>query len=142
MNVLGRTFNRTVAVALIVAMVPLATRASPKPVNPETIHRKIVERGTGKWVCVDMKNGTAVLGRIAAIHEQSFDMQLDNYPDATAIAYTDVERVRGVGLGAKGTAIMIGAGVGGAIAVGLIAQHEMNSIKNSQPPLPTLPGVR
>jgi hypothetical protein len=134
--------NRTVAVALIAAMFSLAAGASPKQVNPETIHRKILERGTGKWVCVDMKNGTAVLGRIAAIHEQSFDMQLDNYPDVTTIAYADVERIRRVGLGRKGTVIMIGAGVGGAIAIGLIAQHEMNNIKMSQPALPTTPGVR
>jgi hypothetical protein len=86
-----------------------------------------------------MKNGTAVVGRIAAIYEESFDIQLDNYPQATTLAYADVQRVRNVGLGAKGTAIMIGAGVGGAIALGLVAQHEMNNMKNNQPTLPTLP---
>jgi len=130
---------RVIAVVLIAAMFSFAASASPKPVNPETIHRKIVERGTGRWACIDMKNGTAVVGRIAAIYEESFDIQLDNYPQATTLAYADVQRVRNVGLGAKGTAIMIGAGVGGAIALGLVAQHEMNNMKNNQPTLPTLP---
>lgn len=136
-----KAFDRVVAIALIAAMLPFAASASPKPVNPETIHRKIVERGTGRWVCIDMKNGTAVVGRIAAIYEESFDIQLDNYPEATTLAYADVQRVRNVGLGTKGTAIMIGVGVGGAVALGLIAQHEMNNLKNNQPTLPTLPGL-
>ena len=142
MRTLGRGLERGLAVALIAAMLPVAASASPKTVNPETIHRKIVERGAGRWVCVDMKNGTAVLGRIAAIHEQSFDMQLENYPEATTIAYADVEHVRNVGLSGKGTAIMIGAGVAGAVALAIVAQHEMNNIKNNQPTLPTMPGVR
>jgi hypothetical protein len=142
MRILRRSFDRISAFALIAAMLPFTAVAAPKPVNPETIHRKIVERGTGRWICVDMKNGTAVVGRIASFGEQSFAMQLDNYPEATNIAYADVERLRNVGLGGKGMAVAIGAGVAGTVAVALIAQHEMNSFKNNQPPLPTLPGVR
>jgi hypothetical protein len=136
---MGRILSRTVAVALIAAMLPFVASASPKPVNPETIHRKIVERGTGKWVCVDMKNGTAVVGRIASIGEQSFGIQLDNYPEPTMIPYADVERVRAAGASGKVLAITLGAGIAGTIAVALIAQHEMNNFKNNQPTLPPLP---
>ena len=142
MSTMGPTSNRVIAVALIAAMFPFAASASPKPVNPETIHRKIVERGAGKWTCIDMKNGTAVVGRIAAIYEESFDMQLDNYPEVTTIAYADVVRVRNIGLGEKGLAITIGAGVAGTVAVALIAQHNMNNLKNNQPTLPPFPAVR
>ena len=139
---LRRTLYRISAFALIAAMLPFTASAAPKVVNPETIHRKIVERGTGRWLCVDMKNGTAVVGRIASLGEQSFALQLDNYPEATNIAYADVERVRGVGIGGKGVAVLIGAGVAGSVAVALFAQHEMNSFKNSEPPMPTLPAMR
>ena len=141
MNCRTTTLMRATAVALI-GVLTSAANAAPKNVNPETIHRKIVERGAGRWICVDMRNGTAVVGRIASISELSFGMQLDNYPDATTIFYADVRRVRSVGVGGKGMAIMIGAGVAGTVAVALIAQHEMNSFKNSQPTLPRLPGRR
>jgi len=107
--------------------------------NCETIHRQIVQRGAGKWICVDLKNGTALVGRIASLEEQSFGMQLDNYPDVTEIAYADVQRVRTVGIGGKGFAIALGAGIAGTVAVALIANHEMNNFKNNQPTLPTLP---
>jgi len=139
---LRRILYRISAVALVAAMLPFTASAAPKAVNPETIHRKIVERGTGRWLCVDMKNGTAVVGRIASLGEQSFALQLDNYPEATNIAYADVERVRSVGIGGKGLAVLIGAGVAGSVAVALIAQHEMNSFKHSEPPMPTLPAMR
>lgn len=139
---MGRTFNRAVAVALIAAMFPFAASASPKPVNPETIHRKVVERGTGKWVCVDMKNGTTVVGRIASIQEQTFGIQLDNYPEPTMIPYADVQRVRAAGPSGKVLAITIGAGVAGTVAVALIAQHNLNNLKNNQPTMPPFPAVR
>ena len=58
MRILRRRFDRISAVALIAAMLPFTAGAAPKTVNPETIHRKIVERGTGRWICVDLKNGT------------------------------------------------------------------------------------
>ena len=142
MRILRRSFDHISAVALIAAMLPFTAGAAPKTVNPETIHRKIVERGTGRWICVDLKNGTAVVGRIASFGEQSFAMQLDNYPEATDIAYANVERVRNVGLGGKGMAVAISAGVAGSVAIALIAQHEMNNFRNNQPAMQTLPAVR
>jgi len=139
MDSLLNALPRATAVALIWALLMPAANAAPKTVNPETIHREIVQRGASKWICVDLKNGTALVGRIASIDEQSFGMQLDNYPDVTTIAYADVRRVRSVGMGGKGLAIVIGAGVAGTVAAALIASHEMNNFKNNQPTLPTLP---
>jgi hypothetical protein len=139
MNRLLNALPRATAVALICVLSMPAANAAPKTVNPETIHREIVQRGVGKWICVDLKNGTALVGRIASLDEQSFGMQLDNYPEVTTIAYADVLRVRSVGLGGKGLAIVIGAGVVSTVAAALIANHEMNNFKNSQPTLPTMP---
>jgi len=142
MNKLMNALARATAVVLICGLAAPAATAKPRNANPETIHRKIVQRGAGKWVCVDMKNGTAVVGRIASLNEQSFGMQLDNYPDVTTIAYADVQRVHAVGIGGKRFALTLGAGVAGTVAVALIANHEMNSFKNSQPTLPTLTAMR
>jgi len=142
MNCLTNALARAIAVALICAVAAPAAYAAPKNVNPETIHREIVQRGTGKWVCIDLKNGTALVGRIASLGEQSFGMQLDNYPEVTTIAYADVLRVRSVGISGKGLAIAIGAGVAGTVAVAVIANHQMNNFKNNQPTLPPLPTLR
>ena len=86
MNSPLESLPRATAVALISALLMPAANAAPKAVNPEPIHREIVQRGAGKWICVDLKNGTALVGRIASLEEQSFGMQLDNYPDVTTIA--------------------------------------------------------
>jgi hypothetical protein len=142
MRTLRRRFDRISAFALIAAMLPFTASAAPKTVNPETIHRKIVERGTGRWICVDLKNGTAVVGRIASFGAQSFAMQLDNYPETTNIAYPDVQRVRRAGVGGKGIAVAIGAGVAGTVAFAIMAQHEMNNFRNNQPAMPTVPTAR
>lgn len=142
MNNLMNALARATSVALICALAAPAATARPRNVNPETIHREVVQRGAGKWVCVDLKNGTAVVGRIAAIDEQWFGMQLDNYPDVTTIAYADVQRVHTVGISGKRFAFTLGAGVAGTVAAALIANHEMNSFKNSQPTLTTLTALR
>lgn len=139
MSYLSNILAKPVAIALIYAVAAPAAHAGPASVNPETIHRKIVQRGTGKWVSIDLTNGTAVVGRIASLEEQSFGLQLDNYPEVTTIAYSNVLRVRSVGIGGKGLAIAIGAGVAGSVAIAVIATHEMNTFKNNQPTIPTLP---
>jgi hypothetical protein len=128
---------RGIALALICALsMSSALMAAPKPVNPETVHRQIVQRGAGKWVCVDMKNCTALVGRITSVDEQYFGMQLNNYPEVTTIPYTDVLRVRNIGLGGKGTAILIAAGVGGSVILAVVAHNAMNNLKNNPPVLP------
>jgi hypothetical protein len=130
---------RGVAIALVCALLaPCAAIA--KPVNPETIHRKIVQRGIGNWLCVEDDKGLLLIGRITNIDEQSFGMQLDNYPDITTIPYVDVVKLHNYGFTNKGFLIWTAAGVGGVVAFALIAHHEMNNFKNNEPTLPPMPG--
>lgn len=139
MNRCLQALSKGVAVVLVSSL--LGTSAAyAKPVNPETIHRKIVQRGIGSWVCVEEANGILLVGRVTDVGEQSFGMQLDNYPEVTRVRYVDVVKLRNAGLSNKGFAILTAAGIGGAVAIALIAHHEMNNMKNNQPTLPSMPG--
>ncbi len=115
------------------AMVPAECYAGPRGGNPLTTQDRIVKLGVGRWICVDEKNGITLVGRITGIGDQSFGMQLHNYPEITDVRYADVVRVRGLGLTGKGAFALIGVTVGGAVAAGLIMHHEFEANK------PTLP---
>lgn len=128
---------RGVAAALICALLaPPPVFAAPKPVNPETIHRKIVTKGIGGWVCIEEANGILLVGRITSVQEQEFGMQLENYPQVTMIKYADVVRLRTIGLGGKGVAILMGVTVGAAVVTGVLMH---NAYENSKPTLPAQP---
>lgn len=127
-----------IAAFLLIALVmtPAECYAGPKGGNPLTTQDKIVKLGVGRWICVDEKNGIALVGRITGIGDQSFGMQLHNYPEITDVRYADVVRVRGVGLTGKGAFALLGVTVGGAVAAGLIMHHEFEA---SKPTLPMQP---
>lgn len=139
MNRFLHALPKGIAVALVCALLG-SSAAYAKPVNPETIHRKIVQRGIGSWVCVEESNGVLLLGRITSVDEQSFDMQLDNYPDDLAtVRYDQVVKLHNYGWSNKAMIWWTVAGVGGVAAFALIAHHEMNNFKNNEPTLPAMP---
>jgi len=136
MNGLRCAPMRASGIALLCALLmPSFAMAAPQPVNPETIHLKIVRRGVGSWICVEEKNGIALVGRITFIDDHGFGLQLNNYPEITTFAYGDVNRLR-TGLGTKGAVILIAGTAGAAVATGLIMHHEF---EENKPQLPTLP---
>lgn len=138
MEPLLQALLKGVAVALVCSLLdPPAAYA--KPVNPETIHRKIVERGIGSWVCVEESNGILLVGRITSVDEQSFGMQLDNYPEITTVRYDQVVKLHNYGWSNKAMIWWTVAGVGGVAAFALVAHHEMNNFKNNEPTLPPNP---
>jgi len=111
-----------------------AVFASPRPITPEKAHARILKRGLGNWVGVELDTGVALIGRITSIDEQSFGLQLHNDPHITQIEYRDVVDLHtGVSSGAFWG--ILAAGAGGMVALGLIAHHEMSQM----PKLPTLP---
>lgn len=131
---------KCVALLLITALAaPSVAFARPKAQNPETIHRKIVERGIGNWVCIEESNGVLLVGRITTIEEQAFGMQLENYPDITMIRYADVVRLRNLTASGKVMGIWIGASVAVFVAGALIMHHEFEKNKPTLPPNPTVP---
>jgi hypothetical protein len=134
------TLVKTIALVLISALsTPSIAVARPKPQNPETIHRKIVQRGIGNWVCVEEANGILLTGRVTTIEEQAFGMQLENYPDITMIPYADVVRLRSLSSSGKTMGIWIGASVGAFVAIALIMHHEFEKNKPTLPQNPTVP---
>lgn len=132
--------QRIIASLLVLAvMMPAASYAGPKNKAPLTIQDQVVKLGVGRWVCVDEKNGLALVGRITGIGDQSFGIQLHNYPEITDVAYAEVVRVRGAGVTAKGVLIITGVFVGAAVATGLIMHHEYEANKPTLPPSPANP---
>lgn len=126
---------------VLVCLLPGSSAAYAKPVNPESIHRKIVQRGIGNWVCVEESNGVLLVGRITNVDEQSFGLQLDNYPTSvTTVPYAEVVKLRNYGHSSKGFLLWTAAGLGGVVAFAIIAHHQMTDFKNNEPTLPPMPG--
>lgn len=128
---------RTIILSLICALAaPAVVHAAPKQNNPVTVQDRVVKLGVDRWVCVDTKEGLVLVGRITGIGDQSFGLQLHNYPEITVMQYADVIRVRGVGLTGKGAAALIALPIAAGVTGALILHHEFEVNK---PQLPTLP---
>jgi hypothetical protein len=137
MERLTRSSTRLIAKLLVFTLI-LATAplAEAKPLTAESVHTRIVKRGLGNWVGVELSNGTAIVGRITNIDQESFGLQLHNDPEVTPVLYSDVvEMHTGLSRGAF-TGIMI-AGVGGVVAMAVVGFSMVH--KNSQAALPTQP---
>jgi hypothetical protein len=121
-------------------LVPSMANASPKPLTPEVVHARILKRGVGNWVGVQLQSGVAFAGRIVNIDAETFGMQLHNDPAITPVRYSDVVDLRtGPSRGAFWA--ILGAGIGGSVALALIAHHEMSSFPKlpAQPAQPVFP---
>jgi len=127
--------SRCIAMLLIGTLLAVsAPVALAKPLNAESVHARILKRGVGNWVGVELQNGTAFVGRIVSVDEQSFGLQLHNDPAITPVRYSDVAGLNtGISHGAFWAITAVG--VGGLIAMALIAHHELSK----QPTFPTLP---
>jgi len=120
--------------ALLVASSPVALA---KPLTPQTVHARILKRGVGNWVGVELQNGTAFVGRIVSVDAESFGLQLHNDPAITPVRYSDVVGLRtGISNGAFwGITI---AGICGVAAMAAIGIHEVHQ-HAQMPTLPTQP---
>jgi hypothetical protein len=136
MNFVTRTFSRCMATLLVCALVTASVPAyAGKALTPETVHARILKRGIGNWVGVELQNGTAIVGRIVSADDESFGLQLHNDPAVTPVSYRDVVGLHtGISNGAFVSLMVVGiAGVATAAAIGFYEVH-----KHSQ--MPTLPG--
>lgn len=137
MNALTDVSRRCLSLALVCALLaPPAAMA--KPLDAATVHDKIAKRGVGTWICVEERNGVALIGRITSIDADSFGMQLQNYPEVTPVMYADVTRIR-FGISRGGMWAIIGATVGAAVIAGVVLHHEYESNKAQLPTTPTNP---
>jgi hypothetical protein len=120
--------------ALLAASTPMA---SARQLTPDKIHARVVKQGMGNLVGVELANGTAFWGRIVSIDDQSFGLQLHNDPAITPVSYGDVVRLHtGISHGAFWAVTL--AGLGGVVALALVAHHEMAKMP-TQPTEPLFP---
>jgi hypothetical protein len=135
MSIVSRSYVRRVATLLVCALlVQSAAFAAPRGLTAEKVHARILKRGLGNWVGVEVSSGAAFVGKIVNIDDESFGLQLHNDPQITQVPYSDVIDLH-TGVSTGGFWAILGVGVGGMVAMGLVAHHEMSQM----PKLPTLP---
>jgi len=116
---------------------PTLTNAQPKPLDPGTVHVKIMKRGVNNWIALQENNGVQLFGRILAIDDHSFTLQLHNDPQTTEILYSDVEYLQ-TGMTVAQKVILFGglAAVAGGATYGFVHIHNLD---NKPLPTPTPP---
>src|SRR5579875_1731195 len=95
MNALCPGLSRCVVGLLIgLLLFPSLAVAAPKPLDPATVHARVLKRGPGKWICIREANGVELVGRILQIRDRSFLLQLPNDPDPVEVFYASVTYLR------------------------------------------------
>lgn len=138
----ARGYSVLVASLLIVLLlIAPAAWASPKPLDAATVQARIEKRGVNRWICVDENNGVELVGRIIAIHVESFTLQLPNDPDPLEVTYASVVALRtGMPRGAK---IFMISAIAGSAAFAIWAAVHFHDVEQSHqlPTAPTLPPI-
>jgi hypothetical protein len=103
-----------------------------KPLTPEAVHARLLKRGLGNWVAVQLENGIEFSGRLISMDDNSFGLQLYGDPEVTPVAYSDVVYLQ---TGTPTTAFWVFTGVMAAasVVVPLAAIHAMNNNKLQTP---------
>jgi hypothetical protein len=133
--------NRLRVTSLVLAcalLAPALASATPKPLDPATVHDRIAKRGVGSWVCVQEANGVALVGRVVNIGDDHVGLQLANYPEITPVLYTDIVGLR-FGISRKTLWTITAIGFGAVATMAAVGIHEVNSMKTSLPTQPTQP---
>lgn len=141
MSLVTRCYSRLIALLLVCALVAVsAPVAEARQITPDKVHERILKRGLGNWVGVELDNGTAIVGRIVAIDEQSFGLQLHNDPAITTLRYANVAELHtGASRGGFWTFAIVGfVAVGVATTVGFYEVHKHDQMPTlpSQPAFP------
>jgi hypothetical protein len=129
MGYFKRKLTQFAGLALITTMfLPVIAGASPKPLDPGTVHVKVMKRGAGNWIALQENNGVQLFGRIISIGDKSFTVQLHNDPLTAEIYYSDVEYLQ-TGFTAGQKILMFSglAAVAGMAAYGFTHIHNRES---------------
>jgi hypothetical protein len=124
-------------VAICLLLVPNLSKAEPKPLDPGTVHVRVIKRGVNNWIALQEQDGVQLFGRIIAIGDRSFTLQLHNDPETTEVSYIDVAYLR-TGFTAGQKVLMIGgiAAVTGFAAYGFIHIHNLADKPLAPPTIP------
>lgn len=123
--------------AICLLLVPNLSMAEPMPLDPGTVHVRVIKRGINNWIALQEYNGVQLFGRIIAIGDRSFTLQLHNDPATTEISYTDVAYLR-TGFTTAQKVLMISgvAAVAGMATYGFIHVHNLADKPLVPPPTP------
>jgi len=116
---------------------PMAN-TSRNALTPDSVHQRLLKRGLGNWVGVQLQNGVAFSGRVISIDEDGFGMQLYGDSEITPVAYDDVVYLQ-QGMSMKAFWIITGVGFAGVGTMAAVGFHEVNKNKQQQLTLPTQP---
>ena len=133
--------NRLRVTSLVLAcalLAPSVASAKSKPLDPATVHEKILKRGVGSWICVQEVNGVALVGRVVSINEDSVGLQLQNYPEVTPVLYSDIVGLR-MGMSQKQFWIVMGVGFAAVGAMAAVGIHEIHANEAKFPSTTTQP---
>lgn len=128
----------TVLIALLV--LPPQALAKAKPLDAATVHARILKRGIGNPVGVEMNSGVELVGRTIGINTDSFTIQLFNDPRPVTVNYADVIDLRTGPTRGFWIATGVGiAAVAGMAIWGFVHVHDMQQQK--LPNMPIVPAV-
>jgi hypothetical protein len=132
--------QRAVAALVIAALLtPAFAHAKPRPLDPGTVHVRILKRGVGNFIALQQQDGIQLFGRILAIGGQSFTLQLHNDPQTTEVFYADVAYLRtGFTAGEK---VFMFSGIAATAGFGIWGFVHIHNLENKplQPPPPIPP---
>lgn len=109
-----------------------------KPLTPEAVHARLLKRGLGNWIAVELVNGIEFSGKLVSIDDNSFGLQLYGDPGVTPVAYDDVIYMQTGAPAAVGW-ILGGVLIASAVVVPVVMFHEYNKNKPQPLTLPTTP---
>jgi len=134
-----KLYQFTASLVISSMLTPSIALANPRPLDPGTVHVKILKRGIGRFIAIQEVNGVEIWGRILEIGDHSVILQLHNDPQTTEVFYTDIAYLRtGFTTGQKIFAVVgIGAVAGSAI-YGFVHIHNLEN----KPLVPPTPAVR
>jgi len=139
MSSFARQVSRFVVVLLIGTLLSNNfAYAAPKPLTAAETKLKLEKLGINHFVRVLEGNGIDVHGRILAVNDQSFQMQLWNQPQPTEIPYDQVTEVYNLGW-TKGKTAFLLVGIGAVVGMGVYGFVHVHNLQNQPLQTPTLP---
>ena len=125
---------KSLALAFMLVLTPLAqiARAQPQtsPDQSAKIKTEVAKRIANKknHVNIDLRNGDKLKGRLEQADDNKFTIRQDNTGNKIELAYSDVLKVKGQGLG---TGAKIGIALG--VAAVVVAVVVVVALKNFDP---------
>jgi hypothetical protein len=126
---LFRAISLTLILTTTASSISRADTREVTPMDPSTLHQKLVARGIGKGVNVTEVDGTKANGTLIAIDADSFQIKPGDSDQPTRILNSQVAKFGNSGL-STGAKVAIGVGIGAIIFVVVAVIAVGHALKN------------